>query len=88
MARQFGYKVVGTVTEVKGRCGWGHKVGDRLELSGHNTAGLCGYFYHDIFPTIIALQYGATHPWGDPEKRIVECWDRKNAVVLELTREK
>lgn len=86
--RQFGQKVIGTVIEVKGHCGWGHKVGDKLELSGHNTAGLCGYFYHDIFPTIIALQYGATHPWGDPEKRIVECWDRKNAVVLELTRVK
>ncbi len=88
MARQFGYKVTGTVTEVRGRCSWGHKVGDKFELSGHNTAGLCGYFYHDIFPTVIALQYGAVHPWGDPEKRIVECWDRKNAVVLELTREK
>lgn len=86
--RQFGQKVIGTVTSVKGHCGWGHKVGDRLELSGHNTAGLCGYFYHDIFPTIIALQYGATHPWGDPEKRTVECWDRKNAVTIELTREK
>ena len=88
MARQFGHKVIGTVTGVKGNCGWGHKVGDKMELSGHDTAGLCGFFYHDIFPTLTALQFGAEHPWGDPEKRVVECWDRQNVVTIELTREK
>ncbi len=88
VTRQVGYKVIGTVTSVKGHCTRGHKVGDKFELSGHNTAGLCGFFYHDIFPTIIALQFGAQYPWGDPDRQIVECMDRRNAVTLELRREK
>ena len=88
MVEQLGHKVIATVTSVKGHCGWGHKVGDELELSGHDTAGLCGFFYHDIFPTIIMLQFGGQYPWGDPNRVRVECLDRKNAVTLELTREK
>ncbi len=33
MAEQIGYRVVGTVTAVKGNCRWGHKVGDKIELT-------------------------------------------------------
>ena len=86
--RSCGYKVTGTVTAVKGHCNWGHKVGDKMDLSGHNTSGLCGAFYHDIFPTLKVLQYGGIYPWGNPEKRVMECPDRGNVVTLELTREK
>ncbi len=88
MAEQIGYKVIGTVKSMKGTCGWGHKVGDRIELSGHNTGGLCGFFYHDIFPDIIMLQFGGQYPWGDPDVMTVECRDRRNLVTLELRREK
>ncbi len=88
MARQVGFKIIGTVTSVKGNCGWGHKVGDKMELSVHNTGGLCGIFYHDIFPTITMLQFGGQWPWGDPEKLVAECADRRNAVTLELQRVK
>lgn len=88
MVRQLGYKVTGTVTSVKGTCSAGHKVGDKIELSGHNTGGLCGFFYHDIFPTIILLQFGGQYPWGDPDTVQAECMDRFNAVTIELQREK
>ncbi|HEX9975618.1 MAG TPA: TIGR04076 family protein [Dehalococcoidales bacterium] len=88
MAQQIGYKVIGTIKSVKGTCSWGHKVGDKLEMSGHNTAGLCGFFYHDIFPSIIMLQFGGKYPWGDPDKVQVECMDRYNAVTIELQRVK
>lgn len=83
---RFGYRVVGTITEVKGSCTVGHKAGDTFELSGHNTAGLCGFFYHDIFPTILTLQFGGTFPWGDPDTLTVECPDRYNCVKMELRR--
>ncbi len=66
--RSRGYKVIGTVTAVKGNCSWGHKVGDKMELSVQNTGGLCGSFYHDIFDAIAVLQHGGQYPWGDPEK--------------------
>ena len=90
MVEQIGYRVVGTVTGVKGDCSWGHKVGDKIELSAHNTGGLCGFFYHDIFPTLLMLQFGGSFPkeWGDPDVVTVECADRVNAVRLELHREK
>jgi len=54
----FGHRVVGKIIGLKGSCNAGHKVEDEFELSGHDTAGLCGFFYHDIFPYIIMLQLG------------------------------
>lgn len=88
MAEQIGYRVVGTITGAKGNCSWGHKVGDTFELSGHNTAGLCGFFYHDIFPYLIMLQFGGGFPkeWGDPDVVEVQCVDLSNAVKIELRR--
>ena len=89
MAEQVGYTVVGTVTKVRGTCSYGHKVGDKFELSGYSADGLCGFFYHDIFPYIITLQFGGTFPWGDPPDRIeLECTDIVNAVTIEVHREK
>lgn len=90
MAEQIGYRVVGTVTSVKGECNCGHKSGDKFELSGYSTDGLCGFFYHDIFPYIIMLQFGGSFPeeWGDREVVELECMDRANAARIELRRQK
>ena len=87
---RFGYRVVGTIKEVKGQCNAGHKVGEQIELSGHNTGGLCGFFYHDVFPYIIMLQFGGGFPveWGDPDVVNLECMDKVNAVKIELKRVK
>jgi uncharacterized repeat protein (TIGR04076 family) len=81
-----GHRVIGTIKEVKGHCNAGHKVGEKIELSGHNTGGLCGFFYHDAFPYIIMLQFGGGFPvsWGGPDVVELECMDRKNAVKMEL----
>ncbi|MHA1209847.1 MAG: TIGR04076 family protein [Candidatus Freyarchaeota archaeon] len=89
-APRIGYRVVGTIKEVKGVCSAGHKVGDQIELSGYNSGGLCGFFYHDIFPYIIMLQFGGGFPpeWGDPDVVELECMDRINAVKIELRRVK
>jgi uncharacterized repeat protein (TIGR04076 family) len=86
--RIFGHRVVGTITGIKGSCNAGHKVGDEFELSAHDTAGLCGIFYHDIFPYILMLQSGGSFPaeWGDPEVIELECMDRVNALQIKLTR--
>jgi len=86
--KRIGYQVVGTIKEVKGFCNAGHKAGDEIELSGHNTAGLCGFFYHDIFPYVIMLQFGGGFPaeWGGPDVVELECMDRANAVKIELRR--
>ena len=81
------YKIVGTIKDVKGRCNAKHKIGDIIELSGHDSGGLCGFFYHDIFPSIITLQFGGTFPWSqDPDVIELECPDRYNVVKIELKR--
>ncbi|MFB0562203.1 MAG: TIGR04076 family protein [Candidatus Lokiarchaeia archaeon] len=87
-APRIGYRVVGTIKEVKGLCSAGHKVGDQIELSGYTSGGLCGFFYHDIFPYIIMLQFGGGFPaeWGDTDVVELECMDRMNAVKIELRR--
>lgn len=84
-----GYRVVGTIKEVKGNCNAGHKVGDEIELSGHSAGGLCGFFYHDLFPYIIMLQFGGGFPtqWGgNPDVVNMECMDKFNLVKIELRR--
>jgi uncharacterized repeat protein (TIGR04076 family) len=89
MARELGYRVVGTVTSQQGTCSMGHKVGDKFELSLHSCGGLCGLFYHDIFPTITMLQFGGSLPSEWEENADVlerECPDRLNILKMELRR--
>ena len=86
--KQIGHRVVGTIKEVKGSCSAGHKVGDQFELSGYTSGGLCGFFYHDIFPYIIMLKFGGGFPaeYGSPDVVEMECVDKVNAVKIELRR--
>lgn len=82
-----GYRIIAEIMSVKGKCTWNHKVGDRFEISCHDTAGLCGYFFHDLFPTMQMLQYGGANPWAkDKDVLEKECADRANAVRIKLTR--
>ncbi len=65
----------------------GYRV-DRFSLSAHDTAGLCGFFYHDIFPYVVMLQFGGGFPpeWGDPDVLELECMDKVNTVRMRLRR--
>ena len=85
---RIGFRVIGTIKDVKGFCSAGHKVGDQIELSGYNAGKLCGFFYHDIFPYVIMLQFGGAFPrdWGDQDIIELECMDRANATKIELKR--
>jgi uncharacterized repeat protein (TIGR04076 family) len=89
MAFHVGHRVVGTIKGVKGVCHAGHKVGDKIELSGYDSGGLCGFFYHAIFPFIIMLQFGGHFPkeWASELDVVeLECIDRANVVRIELQR--
>jgi uncharacterized repeat protein (TIGR04076 family) len=83
-----GYKVVATITGVKGKCSAGHQVGDSFEISCHNPAGLCGYFYHDLFPSLSTFQFGGALPWWQGDTITAQCPDSYNLVTMELTRTK
>ncbi|MGC8810546.1 MAG: hypothetical protein ACP5Q3_09885 [bacterium] len=68
--KRVGYRVVGTIKSIKGHCHAGHTVGQQIELSGHNTGGLCGFFYHDAFP------YNYHAPiWGRSSARMGRAGD-------------
>lgn len=85
---QVGFRIMATIKSIKGNCNAGHQPGDEFEISGHNTGGLCGFFYHDIFPYIVMLQFGGQFPpeWGGGDVLTLECMDRYNAVTIELKR--
>ena len=87
-ASRIGDRVLGTIKGIKGSCSAGHKTGDQIELSGHDTGGLCGFLYHQAFPYIIMIQFGGGFPaeWGDPDVVELDCMDKANAVTIELRR--
>ncbi len=81
-----GFKVIATIIDVKGDCSAGHKVGETFEISCHNPAGLCGFFYHDIFPTLSTFQFGGSMPWWHGDEIEVQCPDPHNLVTMKLKR--
>jgi uncharacterized repeat protein (TIGR04076 family) len=83
-----GDKIQATVVSTKGRCSAGHKAGDVFEISYHDTCGLCGAFYHNIFPSVCAFQFGGSFPWFKGDEMFVSCPDPNNTVTMKLTRSK
>ena len=81
-----GCRVLATVTGAKGRCNAGHQEGDTFEISCHNPGGLCGFFYHDLFPRLLAFQFGANLPWWESDTIQAQCPDSHNLVTLRLER--
>jgi uncharacterized repeat protein (TIGR04076 family) len=81
-----GHRVVATVLSVKGTCNAGHEPGEKLEISCHNPGGLCGFFYHDLFPSLSTFQFGGSLPWWAGDVIEVQCPDSHNLVTLRLER--
>lgn len=81
-----GYRVKATVLSVKGECSAGHRPGDSFEMSCHDPAGLCGYFYHDIFPSLQCFQFGGSMPWWQGDTIELSCPDSDNLVIIRLER--
>jgi uncharacterized repeat protein (TIGR04076 family) len=74
------------VVDVKGSCSAGHRVGDTFSTGCYDSGGLCGFFYHDIFPSLSVMQFGGKYPWSSADEVILECPDRHNAVTLKITK--
>jgi uncharacterized repeat protein (TIGR04076 family) len=75
------------VVNVKGRCNAGHRTGDTFSISCYDSGGLCGFFYHDLFPSLSVMQFGGQLPWAPAGELVVECPDRGNAVTIKLSAE-
>ena len=78
--------MVAEVISVKGSCSAGHKPGDSFPIGCWDSGGLCGFFYHDIFPNLNVMQFGGKYPWGPAEEMTLECPDRQNAVTIRVRR--
>lgn len=72
------------VIAVKGDCEAGHRLGDVITLSCWDSGGMCGFLYHDIFPTLQMMQFGGKMPWAPDGKVKMECPDKKNLVTIDL----
>jgi uncharacterized repeat protein (TIGR04076 family) len=83
-----GYKITATVAELKGHCSAGHQEGDTFSISCSDSGGLCGYFYHSIFPELQTFQFGGNLPWWNGDTIEVKCPDPKNVLTLKLERSK
>jgi uncharacterized repeat protein (TIGR04076 family) len=83
-----GYKILATVTDIKGKCNVGHRVGESFEISCHNPSGLCGFFYHQIFPNLQTFQFGGSMPWWQGDTILLRCPDPQNMVTIKLERSK
>lgn len=83
---QIGFTVTATVLQAEGTCSAGHRAGDTFEISCHDPAGLCGFFYHDIFPSLQTFQFGGRLPWWQGDTIELRCPDHHNQVTLRLTR--
>jgi uncharacterized repeat protein (TIGR04076 family) len=81
-----GNRVEATITGVKGECSAGHNTGETFEISCHDPGGLCGFFYHDIFPTLSTFQFGGSMPWWEEDTIQLQCPDPQNLVTMELKR--
>jgi uncharacterized repeat protein (TIGR04076 family) len=82
----FGFRVMANVTDVKGECNAGHQVGDSFEISIINTGGLCGAFYHNIFPNLQTFQFGGNMPWCQGDSIYLQCPDVRNPIIIKLER--
>lgn len=82
-------KVEVTVISQKGRCDFGHKVGDRIVFcDGKSIKGdICYSALMVILPKVYALAYGAEFPWSKNKDVVVNaCPDAENPVVFEIRR--
>jgi len=77
-----------TVTGLKGTCNARHQIGQTFELNCYDPGGLCGFFYHDIFPVLSVMQFDGKYPWWEKDSVDVECPDRYNVLSLKITRKK
>lgn len=83
----FGRRIKAEVIGLKGQCNAGHKVGDQFEVNCYNTAGMCGFLYNAIFPTLNVMQFEGSFPWGSDEA-VLNCPDSYNLLTIKAWRVK
>jgi uncharacterized repeat protein (TIGR04076 family) len=53
-----------TVKSQSGKCGFGHKVGDRTVFDGSIKGDICYSALTVLLPKVFAMRYDASFPWS------------------------
>jgi uncharacterized repeat protein (TIGR04076 family) len=82
------YTIQVTVKSQKGKCEFGHKVGDKIVFDGRSVRGeICYSALMVLLPKIFAMRYGMEFPWAKDKDVICNaCPDPENPVVFEIRR--
>lgn len=82
------YKFEVMVKSIKGKCFFGHKVGDKIYFDCRSIKGeICYDALLSLLPYINAMRYGMDYPWAENKDIIpVACPDPDNLVVFEIKR--
>lgn len=77
-----------TVKSQKGKCAFGHKVGNKIVFDGRSVKGdICYSALMVLLPKIYAMRYGVEFPWTeDKDITFNACPDAENPVVFEIRR--
>jgi len=76
------------VKSQKGKCAFGHEVGDKIVFDGKSVSGdICYSALMVLLPKIFAMLYGVEFPWTEDKDVIFNaCPDADNPVVFEIRR--
>ena len=79
-----------TVISQKGKCGFGHKAGDKILFDGRRVEGdICYSALLTLLPKVFAMRHDAIFPWAQDKDVIFNaCPDAENPVVFEVRRVK
>jgi uncharacterized repeat protein (TIGR04076 family) len=77
-----------TVKSQKGKCAFGHRVGDKIVFDGKSVKGdICYSALMVLLPKVYALRYGVEFPWVEDKAVLcTACPDAENPVVFEIRR--
>jgi len=76
------------VRSQKGKCNFGHRVGDKIVFDGRAVKGdICYSALMVLLPKVYAMRFGADFPWAEDKDVIFNaCPDAENPVVFEIRR--
>lgn len=76
------------VKSQKGKCGFGHKVGDKIVFDGRSVQGnICYAALMAVLPRIYAMSHGVEFSWAEDKNVIpTACPNADNPVVFEIRR--
>lgn len=89
-SKGYGFTIEATVKSVRGSCGSGHRVGDKIVFDGISVKGqMCLSALVHLLPIIHAFAWGAEFPWDeDQDVSVWSCPDSENLVTFELRRDR